>query len=111
MSNLFRNTPARVADQNQMEIVSLFADLGLKITIQVFGRCPAERLSTKKYYPYRKPNDRPINVHPQTIQSSPNYIQLSENIPASINRRLTDISSSEQAFSYASPLMQNSDTL
>ena len=58
--------------------MSVFAELGLKITIQVNLKITdfldvTLSLSTKKYYPYRKPNDRPMYIHMQTIQSSPNY--------------------------------------
>ena len=65
---VFRNTSARVADENRKKIVSVFAELGLKITIQVNLKITdfldvTLNLSTKKYYPYRKPNDRPMYIH------------------------------------------------
>ena len=55
------------------------------------------------YYPYRKPNDRPVYIHCQS-NHPPNIIK---NIPASISRRLTDISSNEAVFEDAKPMYDN----
>ena len=60
-------------------------------------------LSTESFYPYRKPNDRPMYIHRQS-NHPPNIIK---NIPSSISRRLTDISSDSAAFEDARQLYDN----
>ena len=87
------------ADRFRKDIIKIFADLGLKIIIQTNLKVAnfvdvMLNLSTEKYYPYRKPNDRPLYIHHQ-CNHPPNIIR---NIPASISRRLTDISSDQTAF-------------
>ena len=57
-------------------------------------------LSTESFYPFRKPNDQPLYIHHQS-NHPPNIIR---NLPASISRRLTDISSNEDVFADAKPL-------
>ena len=91
-----------VADLNRTKIVSVFAELGLKITDFLDVTL---NLSTKKYTSYRKPNDRPMYMYIHKRSNHPPTII--KNLPASISRRLTDISSDEQAFSDASPLYAN----
>ena len=56
--------------------------------------------NSESYYPYRKPNDRPVYIHTQS-NHPPNIIK---NLPASISRCLTDISSDETAFGDAKPI-------
>ena len=60
-------------------------------------------LSTRSFYPFRKPNDRPIYIH-KLSNHPPNIIK---NLPASISRRLTDISSEKASFADAKPLYDN----
>ena len=60
-------------------------------------------LSTRSIYPFRKPNDRPIYIH-KLSNHAPNIIQ---NLPASISRRLTVISSNKESFTNARPLYNN----
>eukprot|EP00117_Sycon_ciliatum_P035757 scpid105136/ scgid0243/ len=72
----------------------MFNSLGLKITIQANLKSVdfldiTLDLRTGKYRPYRKPNDRPLYVHHKS-NHPPIIIQ---NLPSSISRRLTDISS------------------
>ena len=57
-------------------------------------------LNSESYYPYRKRNHRPVYIHSQSYHP-PNIIK---NLPASISRRLTDISSDETAFGDAKPI-------
>ena len=57
-------------------------------------------LATGRHYPYWKPNDQPLYIHCLS-NHAPNIIQ---NLPASISRSLTDISSDKAAFAEASPL-------
>ena len=57
-------------------------------------------LNSESYYLYRKPNDWPVYIHSQS-NHPPNIIK---NLPSSISRRLTDISSGETAFGDAKPM-------
>ena len=57
-------------------------------------------MANGKYYPYRKPNDRPLYInklsnHPPSILNQ---------LPAAISRRLTDISYDAEVFKEAAPL-------
>ena len=96
------------ADRIRKDIIKIFADLGLKIIIQTNLKVAhfldvTLNLSTEKYYPYRKPNDRPLYIHRQS-NHPPSIIK---NIPASISRRLTDISSDQTVFVDAKPIYDN----
>ena len=57
-------------------------------------------LARNKYYPFRKPNDRPLYIN----KSSNHPPQSLKQLPAAISRRLTDISSDQAAFEEAAPL-------
>ena len=57
-------------------------------------------LNSESYYPYRTPNDHPVYVHTQ-FNHPRNIIK---NLPASLSRRLIDISSDETAFGDAKPI-------
>ena len=54
-------------------------------------------LKTREHKPYMKPNNTPLYVHKQS-NHSPN---ITKNIPESINRRLSNISSNENIFKEA----------
>ena len=87
------------------DITKFFADLGLRITIQTNLKAVdfldvTRNLSTGKFQPYRKPNDRPLYVHRQS-NHPPNILK---NLPASVSRRLSDISSDIDTFAEASPV-------
>lgn len=102
---VFWDVSGHEADRIRKDTIKTFADLGLRITIQTNLKTTnfldvTLDLITEKYYPYRKPNDRPMYIH-RLSNHPPNVIK---NIPASINRRLTDISSDQAAFAQASPL-------
>ena len=78
---------------------------GLRITIQTNLKVAdfldlSLNLSTESFYPFRKPNDQPLYIHHQS-NHPPNIIR---NLPASISRRLTDISSNKDVFADAKPL-------
>ena len=59
-------------------------------------------LSTGKYHPYSKPNNTPLYVHSKS-NHPPSVLR---NIPLSINKRLTEISSDQDSFEQASPPYQ-----
>jgi hypothetical protein len=59
-------------------------------------------LTTGKYHPYSKPNNTPLYVHSKS-NHPPSVLR---NIPLSINKRLTEISSDQDSFEQASPSYQ-----
>ena len=59
-------------------------------------------LDSDKYTPYRKPNDAPLYVHSES-NHPPSVLKQ---IPLSINKRLSDISSTEEEFNKAIPEYQ-----
>ena len=100
-----RNKPGTEADRIRKNVIRIFGEQGLRITIQTNLKVAdfldvTLNLSTESYYPYRKPNDRPVYIHCQS-NHPPNIIK---NLPASISRRLTDISSNEAVFEDAKPM-------
>ena len=102
------DTPGNRADRIRKEIIKVFKNLGLNITIQINLKVVdfldvSLNLSTESFYPYRKPNDRPMYIHRQS-NHPPNIIK---NIPSSISRRLTDISLNSAAFEDARQLYDN----
>ena len=90
------------------DITKCFSEHGLRITIQSNLKTVnfldlMFNLSSGKYYPYRKPNDKPLYInrlsnHPPSILKQ---------LPAAISRRLTDISNDADVFREAAPLYNN----
>lgn len=100
-----RGASGHQTDRLRKDIIKFFADLGLKITIEINLKTTnfldiTLDLATERYYPYRKPNDRPLYVHRQSNHPP----AILRNLPASISRRLTDISSDRKAYAECSPL-------
>ena len=65
------NTPGNRADWIRKEIIKVFKNLGLNITIQINLKVVdfldvSLNLSTESFYPYRKPNDWPMYIHRQS---------------------------------------------
>lgn len=59
-------------------------------------------LTNEKYKPYLKPKSTPLYVHSKS--SHPPF--MIKNIPETINKRLSEISSDEEAFNEAAPPYQ-----
>ena len=59
-------------------------------------------LYSGKFYPYRKPNDRPVYINARS-NHPPRVLQ---NIPAAINKRLSSLSCDQQVFTDAAPLYE-----
>ena len=105
---VFRDTPGSVAEGIKKDIIKSFSQLGLRITIQANLRVVnfldvTFNLSNGKYYPYRKPNDKPLYINKLSNHPPPILRQL----PAAISRRLTDISHDVDVFQEAAPLYNN----
>ena len=95
-------------DRIRKKIVAVFQDHGLKIEIDTNLKTVnfldiTLNLDKSKYSPYMKPNDKPIYVH-----SESNHPRCTlKQIPISINKRLSSISSSKSDFDAASKPYQD----
>ena len=89
------------------KICQIFRNNELKITIEANSKRVnyldvTFDLETGLHKPYMKPNEEPVYVHRES-----NHPQgILENIPLSINKRLSAISSNEHVFNAASPPYQ-----
>ena len=101
---VMRNIGKPEVERRKKRIIKVFNDNGLSITIQahlqVVQYLDVEfSLREGLYRPYRKPNSDPLYIN-----CSSNHPPLViKQIPDSISRRLSDISSSEQIFVQAAP--------
>ena len=98
---------AREIENIKKDLCSIFNKYGLKITIEANKKIVnfldvTLNLSTGKYQPYAKPNNVPLYVDKKS-NHPPNILR---NIPLSINKRLTEISSDEESFQRASQQYQ-----
>ena len=95
------------ADKTRKEIVKIFKDNGLSITIEINLKCTdfldiTLDLNTGKYYPYRKPNDVPLYIDARS-NHPPNIIKQ---LPKMISRRLYDNSCDQAEFEKAKPVYE-----
>ena len=99
---LIENANGPLLDRLRKKIIALFKDEELSITIETnlsvtdFLDVTLD-LSRGKYYPYRKPNDKPLYInassnHPPTILKQ---------LPKMINRRISDLSCTQEEFEKA----------
>ena len=100
----FHGINGSTSDKIRKEIVKIFKELGLKITIQTNLKIVnfldvTFNLVTGTYQPYTKPNDQPLYINKKS-NHPPNIIKA---IPESITRRINDISSSKEIFEAAVP--------
>ena len=101
---VFRNITGPQAERIKKDITRRFKEYGLKITIQsnlksVNYLDVTFNLANGSYCLYRKPNDEPLYIntksnHPPTIIRQ---------LPAAINRRISDISCNKEAFDKPKP--------
>ena len=102
------DTPGSKADWIRMDLIKLFAEMGLRITIQRNWKVadfPDEtlNLSTRSYYPIMKPNDRPVYTR-KLCNHLPNIMK---SLLTSIIHRLTDICSDKASLADTKPLYDN----
>lgn len=100
--------PPRDIECIKKDLCTTFNKYDLKITIEANKKIVdfldvTLDLDNNTYRPYNKPNNVPLYVHCKS-NHPPSIIK---NIPASINRRLSEISSDEQVFNQAAPVYQN----
>ena len=105
---VINNATGPQSERIRKHITEIFKSEGLKITVETntsttnFLDITLDLISNK-FYPYKKPNDTPmyINVssnHPQTIIKQ---------LPKMINRRISDLSSTEEEFNKAKSFYEN----
>ena len=105
---IIKNRSARLADKTRKELRKIFEQFGLKITAEsnlhvVNFLDVTFDLSTGKYKPYRKPNDDPLYIH----KHSNHPPSILRQLPASINKRISTLSSDKQVFDDAVQTYQN----
>ena len=97
-----------MAELTKKKLCAIFKDNGLNITAEA-NRKDVNfldinlNLDTGIYRPYMKPNDSPLYVN----KNSNHPRGILENIPHSVNRRLSMISSNKEVFDLASPPYQD----
>lgn len=101
-----KKTP-RQTENIKKEICAIFSKNNLKITIEANKKSVdfldiTLDLTTGMYKPYMKPNNTPLYVH----KDSNHPPSIIKNIPININKRLSNISSSEQIFKDTIPPYQ-----
>ena len=96
---IFKNTSGPQAERIRKDITRRFKTHGLNITIQTNMKIVnyldvTFDLTNSTYCPYRKPNNEPQYINTKS-NHPPNIIKQ---LPASINRRLSDNSCNERVF-------------
>ena len=104
---VLQQTPS-ATERIKKEICKIFRKCNLKITIEANKKVVnfldvTLDLNTEKFKPYSKPSSTPLYVHSKS-NHPPNIIK---NIPESVNRRLSEISSDEAVFNEAATPYQD----
>ena len=99
-------TPRKV-ESIKKDLCDIFSRYGLKITIEANKKVVnfldvTLNLSNGKHSPFIKPNNTPLYVHCKSNHPP----EILKNIPDSINKRLSHISSDEDSFNQAAPVYQ-----
>ena len=98
----YKRIPGPRAERIRKDIIQLFKNNGLSITI-VMNACIVNfldvtlNLTTGKHAPYRKPNDTPLYIH----KDSNHPRNIINRIPDMIQSRLSDLSSDAKEFNNA----------
>ena len=105
---IFKNISGPQADRIRKDITKHFKQHGLNITIQTNLKIVnyldvTFNLTNESYYPYRKPNNQPLYINTKS-NHPPNIIKQ---LPAAINRRISDISCNETEFNKAKPIYEH----
>ena len=101
------DTTPKMTENIKKEICRIFKKHGLQITIEANKQVVnfldvTLNLSEKTYCPYTKPGDNLLYVH----RESNHPPSITRNIPAGINRRISSLSSDQNAFDFAAPAYQ-----
>ena len=99
----------RLADKARKDLHKLFAEnFQLKITAEICHQTVnvldlTFNLLEQSYKPYRKPNNDPLFINSHS-NHPPSIIKQ---IPLSVNKRISQLSSDQNAFSAAAPMYEN----
>ena len=101
---VFRNLPGPETERLRQNVVKIFKDCGLSITsktnLKIVDYLDATfELQKNSYKPYRKPDNLPVDIHKHS-NHPPTILQL----PKTIAKRISDLSSSENIFYDAIPV-------
>ena len=94
-------------DRLRKDVIAIFHNDGLKITIDTnltitdFLDVTLD-LFTRKYFPYTKPNDRPLYINGNS-NHPPNIL---EQLPTMVNILLLSLSTNEDEFNKSKPLYE-----
>ena len=104
----YKKKPGPQVERIRKDIIKLFKDHGLAITIIMNGSVAnfldvSLNLGTGKYSPYRKPNDTPLYIN-KSSNHPPNIINQ---LPKMVQKRLSDLSSDSQEFDKAKDVYNN----
>ena len=105
---IIKNRSAPLADKTRKELHKVFEQFDLKITAEanlhvVNFLDVTFDLATGKHTPYRKPNDDPLYIH----KHSNHPPSILRQLPTSINKRISTLSSDKQVFDDAVQAYQN----
>ena len=95
-------------DRLRKDIIKLFKDEDLNITIETnlsvtdFLDVTLD-LNTGKFYPYRKPNNKPMYIN----SNSNHPPSIVKQLPIIVNKRISDLSFNEKEFHKAKPMYEN----
>ena len=96
---VIKGTSGRLADKARKDLCAIFKKFGLRITAEVNHQVVnflhiTLNLRDEEYLPYRKPNNDPLYIDSRS-NHPPAIIQQ---LPKSINRRISTLSSSESVY-------------
>lgn len=100
----FQNISGPEADRRRKQIIKLFQENGLKITIDTNLQCTdfldvTLDLRTGIYSPYRKPNDVPLYINVKSNHPP----SITKQLPMMISRRISELSINAEEFEKAKP--------
>ena len=104
-----KSTSGPVLDKMRKNIITLFKNEGLGITIdtnliETDFLDVTFNLTTCKFFPYRKPNNIPLYINVKS-NHPPSIIK---DLPKMVNKRLSDLSCNKEEFDKAKPLYEKS---
>ena len=101
------SSSGRVLDRMRKDIISIFKNEGLSLTIEI-NLIETDfldvtfNLSAGKYFPFRKVNNKPLYI---TAKSNHPHTIIKE-LPKIINKRLSELSCNQEEFNRAKSLYQ-----
>ena len=104
---ILRGLPGPATERLNKKIKNIFQRYGLKITtetnlILIDFLDITLNLASRRYWPYRKPNDNPLYVHARS--NHPPCIK--KQLPSNLERRVSQLSCDAEAFHKASPVYE-----